>query len=92
MGSLLRGTTSASGQLLGSTASLLANINANGEFDAEELEALGIAGMGEKRFIAVDFDAEEQGSSSHQDSIVNDLTQRRYSGWMLQLLLQTKEV
>jgi hypothetical protein len=71
MGSLLRGIRSASGQVLvldnddlPSNYGQPANINANSEFDAEELEALGIAGMGANGFIAVDFDAEE-GSSSH---------------------------
>jgi hypothetical protein len=33
-------------------------------------------GMDQNGFIAVDFDAEEGGSSSCQDSIVNDCTQK----------------
>jgi hypothetical protein len=33
-------------------------------------------GMGQNGFIALDFDAEEGGSSSRQDSIVNDRTQK----------------
>jgi hypothetical protein len=32
--------------------------------------------MGQNGFIALDFDAEEGGSSSRQDSIVNDRTQK----------------
>jgi hypothetical protein len=47
--------------------------------DAAQLAANGILplpdGMGENRFIAVDVDAEE-GSSSRQDSIVNNLTHK----------------
>jgi hypothetical protein len=38
--------------------------------------AMPTNGMGQNGFIALDFDAEEGGSSSRQDSIVNDRTQK----------------
>jgi hypothetical protein len=54
-------------------------LNANNQLDAAKLAANGILplsdGMGPNGFIAIDFDAEE-GSSSHRDSIVRDLTHK----------------
>jgi hypothetical protein len=54
-------------------------LNVNNQLDAAQLAAYGILplpdGMGANGFIAVDFDAGD-GSSSHQDSIVDDLTHK----------------